>query len=248
MPFGIPPAPPATTRRPLRERFPQIGESERVVLWWGSVWRWLDAATAIRAVKDLTDVRLVITAGRPPSDNAGLLSATDEARSLARRLGLLGDKVLFLDDWVPYEQRHHYLRDADVGITLHGATAEATVAARSRYMDYLWSGLPCVLARGDELAERFARAGFAVLVPPRDPTAVSAALAGMLEDEDALERRRAAAPELAAKLGWDTAASALSAVLETVPSPRPMTLATSLSVLGAVGSEYLRLGRDAIAA
>ena len=48
--FGIPDPPPASGRRPLRERFPQIAEDDTVVLWWGSIWRWLDAATALAPI------------------------------------------------------------------------------------------------------------------------------------------------------------------------------------------------------
>ena len=246
VPFGLPAAPERSRRRPLRERFPQITDSDRVVLWWGSVWRWLDAETAMRAVADLESTRLVITAGPPPSANADLLSAADEAREAARALGLLGDKVLFLDEWIPYEDRHHYLMDADVGITLHRGTAEAAVAARSRYLDYLWAGLPCVLAGGDEMAESFRRIGFAELVPPQDTRAVVAALERVLGDERTVERRRAAGARLAATLGWDTAAAALASLLDAAPPPRRLSPAASLSLLTAVSREYAHLARDAI--
>jgi glycosyltransferase involved in cell wall biosynthesis len=246
--FGIPPAPKRSGHSPLRERFPQIQASDRVVLWWGSVWKWLDAETAIRAVAGLDGVRLVITAGRPPSGNPDGLTAMEEAADVAATLGLLGDKVLLLDEWIPYEQRHHYLMDADVGITLHRDTAEAAVAARSRYMDYLWAGLPCVLARGDELAERFAKAGFAELVPPHDTDAVAATLARTLADRDGLRQMRTAGAGLATTLGWDKSASALTEVLEAARHPRPFAPVPALSLIGGVGAEYLRLGLDALAA
>jgi len=219
-----------------------------VVLWWGSVWRWLDAETAIRAVASLDDVRLVITAGRPPTGNVEGLSAAEEASELAESLGLLGDKVLFLDEWIPYEERHHYLMDADVGITLHRDTAEAAVAARSRYMDYLWAGLPCVLARGDELADRFAQAGFAELVPPHDKEAVAATVARLLRDPGRLPGMRAAGNELATSLGWDSAARALTEELEIARRPRALNPVAAMALIGVVGAEYLRLGLDAFAA
>ena len=122
VPFGIPDPPPPSTRRPLRERFPQIADDDKIVLWWGSVWRWLDAETAVRAFAEIaafrTDVKLVITAGRHPSKQAErFFDATDEIRSLAGDLGVLGRAVLFLDEWIPYEERYDYLRDADIGLT-----------------------------------------------------------------------------------------------------------------------------------
>lgn len=248
VPFGLPDPPEPSDRRPLRERFPQIGASDRIVLWWGSVWRWLDAESAIRAVAGMDGVRLVITAGRPPNGQADGLAATEEARAVAESLGLLDRSVLFLDEWIPYEERHHYLMEADVGVTLHGATPEAPLAARARYMDYLWTGLPCVLAEGDELAERFGDAGFATLVPPRDPEAVREALGRLLADPQARANAGAASVRLAASLGWDAAVQPLEELLDEVPHARPLPPRASLGLLRAVGAEYVRLGRDTLAA
>jgi glycosyltransferase involved in cell wall biosynthesis len=247
VPFGLPPAPAPSTRRPLRERFPQIGPGDRIVLWWGSVWRWLDAEGAIRAVAGLDGVRLVITAGRPRSQADGL-AATESARELARSLGVLDRSVLFVDEWIPYEERHHYLMEADLGLTLHGATPEAPLAARARYLDYLWAGLPCVLAHGDELAATLGQAGFATLVPPHRPDLVRAALDRLLPDGEALAGAREAGARLAGSLTWEAAIRPLEATLTAAPRPRPLRPAASVGLLGAVGAEYLRLGREALVA
>src|SRR5439155_902947 len=69
-PMGLPAPPPPAAGHALRERFPAIGPDDPLVLWWGSVWRWLDAHTVVEAIGRLAagprpDVRLVITAGRP---------------------------------------------------------------------------------------------------------------------------------------------------------------------------------------
>src|SRR5690606_8494827 len=102
--------------------------------------------TAIRAVaqvaRDRPDVKLVITAGRAPAGQDERFAATEEARALARELGVLDRHVLFVDDWIPYDTRHEVLADADIGLTLPRDAAEARLAARARYLDYLWAGLP----------------------------------------------------------------------------------------------------------
>src|SRR4051794_11809280 len=68
--FGLPDDPPPSVVRPMRARFPQIGADDTVVLWWGNVWRWFDAGTALRAFARVAarraDVRLVICAGKHP--------------------------------------------------------------------------------------------------------------------------------------------------------------------------------------
>ena len=103
-----------------------------------------------------------LTLNRPERHNAFNSLMQREVRDVWRTMadmGLLGERVFFLDDWVPQEERHHYLLEADVGLTLARGTAETVVAARGRYMDYVWAGLPCVLGAGDVLADRFADAG-----------------------------------------------------------------------------------------
>ena len=159
VPFGLPDPPPPSTTSPVRAHFPQIGPDDPLVLWWGKVWKWFDASTAIRAFALVAarrpDARLVISAGKAPKAKFDRSERTEDARALAGELGLLDRNVFFLDEWTEYDRRHEYLQDADIGLTLHADTPEAPFAARARYMDYLWSALPCVLASGDEIADRF---------------------------------------------------------------------------------------------
>jgi glycosyltransferase involved in cell wall biosynthesis len=216
VPFGIDGTLPRSMDRPLREHFPQIAEGDKVVLWWGSLWRWLDAETAIRAVALLAEsrpeVKLVFTAGQPPNGSALRHSALAEAKLLAAELGVLDRSVLFFEQWVPFARRGDYLGDADIGLTLHRDTEEASLAARARYMDYLSAGLPCVLGRGDETAERFERAGFASLVASGSPESTAAAIAELLDGP----RRAGAAEagrELADEFRWQRLAAPLLVAL-----------------------------------
>jgi glycosyltransferase involved in cell wall biosynthesis len=249
VPMGLPGAPPPGDGSPLRDRFPEIEPGDPLVLWWGSVWRWLDAGTVIRAIgrlaRDLPRVRLVLTAGRPPNADTDKLNATEPARDLARRLGLLGRHVFFLDDWVPFDERHLFLRDADVGITLHADTAEATLAARARYMDYLWAGLPSVLARGDEVADRFSAAGAAELVAPRDVEGTALALHGLLSDPGRAATARAACGRLANAYSWPRLINPLVEAVEHA-SPRPTRRASTLAASTDAARYYLGRSVDRV--
>lgn len=223
VPMGLPEPPLAAgLAHPLRTHF-GIEADDPLVLWWGTVWRWLDAETAIRAVdllrRSRPDIRLVITAGAPSNRATDPLNATAEARALAASLGLLDRHVFFLDAWVPFEERGAYLGDADVGITLHGSSAEAPLAARARYPDYVWASLPSVLAEGDEFAGEMAAAGAARLVRPGDPTATAAALDRLVSDPAANAAARAACEALARRYRWSTLLTPLvDAVEATVPT------------------------------
>jgi glycosyltransferase involved in cell wall biosynthesis len=242
--FGLPEDPPPSFERPMRERFPQIGADDVVVLWWGNVWRWFDAPTALQAFARLAarrgDVRLVFTAGKHPRRDWPVLDASDQARDLAAEMGLLGESVFFLDDWVPQEQRHHYLLEADIGLTLHRDTAETAVAARGRYMDYVWAGLPCVLGAGDVLADRFAEAGFATTVASGDVDGAVAALGRLVDDAGERERRRAAARPLADEFRWSATVEPLLRALDAVAGERPAHAGRRAALGRDLGEYYAR--------
>jgi hypothetical protein len=128
--------------------------------------------------------------------------------------------VLFWDDWIPYAQRHEFLAEADIGLTLHGMDEEAHLAARVRYLDYLWAELPCILAAGDDTGARFADAGFATLVQAGEPAGVRDALLSLAGDRGALERAREAAVSLADEFRWPALTEPLArALVERTPVP-----------------------------
>jgi len=218
VPFGLPKPPPRAAATPLRDAFAGVKHDDFVILWWGSIWRWLDADTALRAFARVAEQRpqakLILPAGKAPNAGADGFAATDEARRLAEDLGLLHRSVFFMHEWIPYDRRHSYIQDADLGLVLHRDTPEAKIAARSRYMDYLWCGVPCVLARGDEVARRFGDKGFASIVPPRDVTAAANALATLIDDRTALDAARASAPALAEEYRWPALMQPLINVIE----------------------------------
>jgi glycosyltransferase involved in cell wall biosynthesis len=243
VPFGIDADPPAAGATPLRDRFPQIKAGDRVVLWWGSLWRWLDAETVIRAAAAIAAsdprMKLVFTAGRPPNGAVARHSVLAEAKELARELGVLDRSVLFLEEWVPYDRRADYLRDADLGITLHRDTAESPLAARARYMDYLWAGLPCVLGRGDETAARFETGGFARLVAAGSVEGTVDAVLSML-DEEANEQARKAGRDLAEEFRWEWTAAPLMVALGEA-GPHVLRAGSSPRLLPTVSYYFRRL-------
>jgi glycosyltransferase involved in cell wall biosynthesis len=230
IPFGIPGEPPTSTEQPIRERIPEIGASDPLVLWWGEIWPWFDAEAAIRSFASVLrrglSAKLLFASGRATSwDKA----PTERARSLAASLGLLGRDVFFLDDWVPYENRHAYLQEADVGLTLHKHAREASLAMRSRYMDYLWASLPCVVGAGDELGEQFEHVGFGRAVQPDSTEDVADALTALLQDRAARERAGEAGRRLAESYRWPAVVQPLlESVEELVGRERPRAMRRSV--------------------
>jgi glycosyltransferase involved in cell wall biosynthesis len=246
--MGLSDDPGQTSEHRLRDHFDGIGAHDPLILWWGSVWRWFDAPSAIRAVEKLAerrrDVRFVITVGPPPNELTATLNAADEARALARERGLEGKHVFFLEEWIPYAQRDRYLRDADVGLTLHAKADESPLAARARYMDYIWAGLPSVLARGDVVAGQMEAAGAARLVDPGDVAATADALDALLGDPAARAEASACALRLADELRWPAMLAPLVAAVDEVADDGG-SAGRSLSLAAQAAAFYARRALNA---
>ena len=171
VPFGVPVDPPRAGGPGIRAAFPQIGPEERIVLWNGGLWRWLDPATAVRAVGRLSGVRLVFM-------GASAKAAAADVRELADGMG---NRLLFNEDWVPYEDRAAWLLEADCALVTAIDHLETRFAFRTRMLDCFWAGLPVVCTRGDQLADRVSREGLGAVVEPGDDAALADAIASVLD-------------------------------------------------------------------
>ena len=211
VPFGIPAEPPAGSERsPLRAAFPSIDAGDRVLLWAGGIWGWLDAETPIRATAALDRTHLVFMGTAGPDWSAPGRRRSSSARSSSReREGLEGERVHFNPGWVPYAERGAWLLDADVGVTAHLDHLEARFSFRTRVLDYIWAGLPVVGTRGDALAELVERENLGRTVEPGDVEGFAAACRELLDDERARAEVCERIASVAPSLRWDLAARPL---------------------------------------
>lgn len=212
VPFGLPETPPRRAAAVIRGVWDGIGPEDRVLLWGGGLWPWLDPLTAIRAVAQLRatapDVRLIFPGTRHPNPVMGAFpSHAPAARALAAELGLL-DRHVFFGDWVPQAQWPGVLLESDLALTLHGSeTLESRLAFRSRVLDYIWAGLPIVATRGDATSQLIESYRLGVVVEAGRPEAVAEAIAGLLaQPRGALDANFAQAR---AALTWELAAGPL---------------------------------------
>ena len=207
VPFGLPDMPPQHTHNVIKGVWPGIGADDKVILWGGGLWPWLDPLTAIRAMAEVIvrhpDARLIFPGTRHPNPQvAGMSTLLPQALALADELGLR-DKAVFFGDWVAYADWANVLLESDVALTLHIDTLEARLAWRTRVLDYLWAGLPTVATRGDATSELIAEYGAGELVAQGDVVGVAAALVSALGVE------RGAWSERLEALSWVRAAGPL---------------------------------------
>lgn len=210
VPFGVPDAdPPSPPRAPP---WPGVGPDDRVLVWGGGVWRWLDPVTPIRAVellrRERDDVQLVfLGAGRPVTAEGA--SAADDAALEAERLGLLGAGVHLNPGWADYEARGALLAAADIGVSAHHDHLESRFSFRTRIMDYLWAGLPVVTSGGDVLGELVRDRGLGAAVAPGDAAEFARACATLLDDDELRARTVEAVRRTAEELRWSRVAEPL---------------------------------------
>jgi hypothetical protein len=112
-------------------------------------------------------------------------------------------------------------------------------------MDYLWAGVPCVLASGDEIAARFGEADFATLVPPGDVDAAAAAVLALIDDPARRRRAHEAGVGLAEAYRWSTLAKPLAAAIQESRDARQTRPSGKLA--RAVGTYYVRRTVDRVA-
>jgi glycosyltransferase involved in cell wall biosynthesis len=215
VPFGLPEAPPQGSGPVMKGVLPGIGADDRVLLWAGGVWRWLDALTPIRAVERLRAegraVHLVFMGtGRPSLDRADVPSSADAAVAFARERGLEGECVHFNRGWVPYEERASWLLESDLGVSAHHDHLEARFSFRTRVLDHFWAGLPSVVTSGDSIGDLVERRGLGRAVAPGDDAAFAAAVAGLLDDPDAYSAAVRRVREVAPSMRWSECASPLA--------------------------------------
>jgi glycosyltransferase involved in cell wall biosynthesis len=214
VPFGLPDRPPTRSEPVLKGVWPGIEADDRVLLWAGGVWRWLDAITPIKAVERLRAggrrVHLVfLGVGRPQLKGADIPTSADAAIAFAAERGLEGVGVHFNRGWVPYAEREAYLLESDIGVCAHHDHLEARFSFRTRVLDHFWAGLPSVVSSGDAIGDVVDRYGLGHAVEPDDDEAFAAACAELLDDPAAHAAATARVRELAPALRWSEVARPL---------------------------------------
>jgi glycosyltransferase involved in cell wall biosynthesis len=206
VPFGVADgAPAADPDGPLRRGGRLVGDGAVVALWGGGLYDWLDPLLLVEAVARSADPRLtaVFLAGPHPTPAVGRAPLVERVRERAGTLGLLGSRVVLVEEWVPYAERGSWLTGSDIGVSLHRDHLETTFAFRTRVLDYLWAGLPVVSTEGDHFAEVVERHDLGAVVPFGDADAVARALDRIAaEGPDELAARRRRSAEVAERHRW----------------------------------------------
>ncbi len=209
VPSGFPDVPPGPGQPVLRGVVPGIGADDKVVLWGGGIYNWLDPLTLVRAIDRLRhrlpEVRLYFMGLAHPTPDVPRMTMVDRTIELSDGLGLTGSHVFFNQGWVSYEERQAYLLEADVGVSTHLDHVETAFSFRTRLLDCLWASLPMVATSGDGFSEIIDADNLGLTVPPGDVEALDRALFRLLDDEDLRAACRKNISQVAPAFTWSSA-------------------------------------------
>jgi glycosyltransferase involved in cell wall biosynthesis len=191
-PFGISSQPPVHSGEPAAKGvLPGIEPDSRLAIWGGGIWNWFDPISLIKAwpkvMEAVPAARLLFLGMRHPNPTNPDMEMAVKAVALAEKLKLKDKGVVFKTGWVPYERRQDFLLESELGVSMHFHNAETRLSFRTRFLDYIWAGLPCVATEGDTFAEWVATRGTGRVVPYQDPDAIAEAV-GMLFADDCARR------------------------------------------------------------
>jgi glycosyltransferase involved in cell wall biosynthesis len=212
VPFGLPPDSPRQTRQVLKGVHPGIRATDKVVLWGGGVYDWLDPLTLIRAVDVITgqrdDVKLFFMGVKHPNPTVRGFTMLEKALELSRELGL-ENRFVFFNDWVPYDERANYLLEADIGVSLHLDHLETRYAFRTRLLDYIWAGLPIICTGGDTMASSVSTYRLGRVVGYQGVAEVASAITDLLDTPNLRSEYKSRFEAVAPTLSWPNVARPL---------------------------------------
>ena len=228
VPFGLPETPPSSSEARLKGIRPGIEKNDFLLLWGGGVWDWFDPLTVIRAVAEVAKTHdqvkfFFMGTGRQKTRMLG------EAIRLSEELGVLEKSVFFNEEWVPYDERQHYLLEADAGVSSHFDAIETRFSFRTRVLDYLWAGLPILTTEGDGMADLVEKKKLGTVLPAQDVAAWRDAILSLVDRREK-EKISARVREANADFVWSEAAKPLLAYCQApYRTPRDLPKSFELS-------------------
>lgn len=192
----------------LSKRILSIEKDDFVIVWTGGIWDWFDAKTPIEAMKIISkkkqhNIKLVFLGTKHPNDDVPAMQETEIARELAKKSGLIDKQIFFLDGWLPYSDRIHYLKRANIALYAHKPSVEARFSHRTRVLDHILMSLPTVSTEGDYLSDYMNSNKLGISVKPYDSQGLAEAILNFANDKKLLTKYHNNIKKTQYRFTWD---------------------------------------------
>ncbi len=191
---------------------PERRPGERRLLF-GGLYDWYDPWVVLAALERLDDPDVVLLVVRNPNPDATPQRLFAEVEAWCRTRGWWGERVRPID-WVPAARRHDLLADVDALVATHRPGLETDLAMRTRFLDALAIGCPCVSTAGGTVARLLQTQEAGWVVSPGAPDELAAALRAVLAGGDPVARRIANGRQVAEQFAWERVLEPLVAFLK----------------------------------
>lgn len=131
-------------------------KKDKLILWPGGIFPWLDAETVVKAMQILEKkhpkIKLVFVGANNPFDSYFTQKEYEKVKELAEELGLLNSNVFF-HEWIPYNEREMMYNEAEIAIVLGREGFENDISNRTRIIDCLWGEIPVITSPNSSTSE-----------------------------------------------------------------------------------------------
>jgi len=206
VPSGMPSNPPKRSGSPLSSIIPNILEGEKILLWGGGIWNWLDPITAIKAFWETTrerdDMKFLFMGIKHPDPKLPEMKKCLDAIKLSKELGLYNDKVFF-NEWIPYDMRQTVLLESEVGLSIHQKRIETDFSYRTRVLDYIWAGLPVITTEGDSIAKIVKEENIGEVVKYKNTNQLARVMGSMLSNKSLQDIYKKNIKKIRSRFFWE---------------------------------------------
>lgn len=219
-PFGIHREDIATSENPYRNL--DINDSDFTVLWFGGIYPWFRIEEYLEAIKQLSKnkkIKFVFVGGKNPFNaNEDIARQYTKAVEFAHSNNLFESSMYFVD-WVDFDTRANWFRNADVIVSLNQPGKENIYSWRTRVMDFVWGEAATITNGGDPLSEEMIENDAAIKLESLSSQAIVQTLQDLQSTPKRLDIIRANVRKLKDKYYWDTTTRVIRDIINESDHP-----------------------------
>lgn len=187
-------------------------KNDFVLLWFGGLYPWFNFAPLVNAIEKLSkksDFKFFLVGGKNPYNNhPDFVRQYEDVTKAFTKLGLL-NKTVFLVDWIDFDKRVSWYKNADAVISINQQGDENEYSWRTRVMDYLWGEVPMLTNGGDPLSDELIEKGGALKIDLSSERIVFL-ISSLMKDRDILKQTKKALADIRHSYYWDKVTEPIS--------------------------------------